>query len=259
MAQLHSSGHGSKYCVIYASLLFTTSMLVAQQHSKGIDASQTDSGNFLSNQAEAIKIIETNREFRQKSPPSSSITSDYVLLTANESHTLAMEWGETVEVNAVLCDQGAVGAVKTTLLDVIEHQDFQPLGPWDKLGFLRAQRESFGTIFTTPAQYEWVKLLLKLDGRPSDITEYITLLYEVSAGPRTSDKKSGWSDRTHDPQVDNFIGKLKIRLHDRALEVLTEHCSRITSGPSTSKENALRTLNSQLTAAQVKSIDATVK
>ena len=214
-------------------------------------------GDFLSDKAKAVPIIDSKREFREALRPASHVSQADLVLTVGESHSMAMEWGEAVEVSAVLCDSKAMDALQKTSWETLKAEQFEAVSPWNNRGFFGAQREAYGKIFSSPAEFELVKLIVKLDERPQDATEYITLIYEVLAGFHKSDRSS-WNDRTDDPAVQTYVGKLRVQLHDKALEVVSQHCSQVQSGAAKSRQTALQQLNG-LSGEQISSIRATLE
>jgi hypothetical protein len=166
-----------------------------------------------------------------------------------------MNWGDTVEVNTLICDQETIELVQRSILDMLSEQHFQPLGYWDGRGFLKAKRQGYRLIFTSPPpQYEHVRLVVKLDGHPTDLTQYITLIYEVQAGPRPQYDLKAWSDRTDEQVVKSYIGQLSNRMHDKALNTMKGHCSKVDSGTAPTEKAALEKLNGRMSSDQAKSV-----
>jgi len=182
-----------------------------------------------------------------------AITDKYDVLSVSVIHRLAIEWGDAVEVNAVLCDRVALASLKQSLFDQLKQMKFQPANWWNGPGFLGASKDAYADLFPRPPEYERIKLLLKLDGRPGDLTQFITLIYEVRAGPRQSDQDK-WSDRTKDPAVERYISGVRLQLHDVALQTIAQHCAKVNSSRERSESAAIQAIERQLTGTQRKDL-----
>jgi hypothetical protein len=233
------------------ALLMTTSLLGTASSAQSTMGPIFDlSTDRPSDKGRSIHIFDTQKAFAQAIPTAQQVSADDTVLTAFESRSTGMTFDAPVEIEAVLCDPEAVDNLKSSILQVISGKQFHALGPWNAVGFLKARSETYGK-FTTPSEYEVFDLLIKIDARPKDLTEYFTLLYELRAGPRKTDASS-MTDLTSSNRADDFIGELKSALYDGARGAIASHCGKIDSGLASSRPVALKNL--ALSAAQEHSV-----
>lgn len=243
--------------IILLSLFFGSvqTLIIAQQTAETAQSVQSIFPEFLSPNAKAVQIFQTGSEVRKAVPQSNTVPTDGHVLNASRSSRLGMEWGDTVEVQAIICDKETITLVENSVLSLLREEEFQPLGAWDGRGFLKAERVSHGLLFKNPPpQYESVHLVVKLDGQPANLAQYITLIYAVQAGPRPQYDRKAWSDQTDNSSVKTYIGVLSNLMHDRALVAIKEHCSKVDSGPVPTEKAALEKMDAQLTSNQAQSV-----
>src|SRR5438874_9284269 len=87
------------------ALMFVALLGSAQDTNRDTEPARADFPAFLSEHAQSSRPIENRREFRKAIPLKTSAQSGTgPVIDASVSHTLAMEWGDGVEVQAVVCD-----------------------------------------------------------------------------------------------------------------------------------------------------------
>jgi len=234
----------------------------AQDLKHDVDAARSDFPDFLSEKAQITHAIGNKREFRKAIPLKISLvrSDSGPVLDASVSHKLAMEWGEGVEVQAVICDDETNALVERSISDFLTSNQFRT-GVWDARGYLKAERQKYGVLFTAPPPplYESFHLLVKLDARPKDLVEYIRLMYDVEAGPRPRrdpPPDRDWSNMTDANVVKEYVDLvLNKEIKDRALNTIVEHCAKVRSTTARTQEAAFQDIKRHISNDQAARVE----
>ena len=137
------------------------------------------------------------------------------------------------EVMAALCDRNtAAELIKETALDILKEAGFED-STWTNTGFLLTKKYTRGEAIPGPAPlFENIRVVLKLD-QLDHARNVLTILYEVTAGPREHDSE-GWKDQTTVQSSQDYIDRLKVRLANALKQAIHNHCERVVA--ATSKE-----------------------
>lgn len=237
-----------------------TAVVYGQDTDTTADSVRSAFPGFLSPKAKATHVMQSVGEIRKAVPMSTStISPNANVFDASTSHTLAMQWGDAIEVQAVICDKETIGLVEKSISDRLTQDEFQT-GIWDSRGFLKAQREKYALLFRTPPPSLWESfhLIVKLDGQPKELTEYIMLIYDVEAGPRPRHEPPpdrDWFSVTDTQAVEKYINlNLSKSIRDAALQTIKNHCSKVKSDPAPKEDIALQQVDTHVSPEQSRSI-----
>lgn len=130
----------------------------------------------------------------------------------------------SIEVTAVLCDK-STALIKETASGTLKEAGFED-STWTDTGFLFTKKYTRGEAIPGPAPlFEDIRVVLKVDqldhGRNA-----VTVLYEVTAGPREHDSE-GWKDQTTVQSCQDYIDRLRVRLAGAILQAIHNHCKRV--------------------------------
>jgi len=151
-----------------------------------------------------------------------------------------------IRIDVLLCDKDKTSSIIRIAIEaLLRSMNFQVQFPgWDEAGFLHATRHTHGEIFTDmPKLYEEVRVAIGVDKQWKD-TGFISLIYQIDAGPRLSDRDS-WTERTLSRPALKFADELQWKLLNIIASAFDKHCENV--GPG-----ILGGPNAKLTEQQIK-------
>jgi hypothetical protein len=198
---------------------------------------------------------EYRREFIGKTMEGRVSTSADVI-DAHENHEFASEWGSSVSVSVLLCPrEQTVNIIEKGISDLLKARQYQTIMPWNTEGFLLAERPP-GSV---PAVFEGlkddIKLIVKVDHRLQEHLGVVSLLYQIFASPRRTDKKA-FEDRSQDDSARRYIGTFLETMKDTVAGCVQQSCRRVSSGRRESRREALARVDSELTTEQAEHVKA---
>jgi hypothetical protein len=218
---------------------------------------QVTQRNFFTGTPQTMSPFRYSWEYYRAWPYSGtaqpSSAASLAVVDAHFAKDSALMGTAPIRVEVLLCDRVQTTAIVRIAVDALLRQmNFDVAFPgWDDAGFVYATRSSFGEIFPDmPKLYEEVQVAIGVEKEWKEAIGFVTLIYQVGAGPRSSDKKS-WAEKTNTLPAAKFVDQLRWRILNIIASAFSQHCQRTKEETLTnSPQDALNRLRENLSPEQ---------
>lgn len=213
---------------------------------------------FLTGNPSTLKPFRFGWEYYRALPKANSKQQSGVkeVVDSYEERLRAYSGVPPTYVAALLCDpKQTVGVTRAAILQLLTSSGFAIEFPgWDEAGFLHARKTTFGEILVdeAPKLYEELRLSIRADYTMGDPKSFVSLIYQVDAGPRRTDR-AAWSERTQSLPALRYVDTLRWKILNIIQSAFALYCNQIRSESTDGREKALEGLKGMLTSEQFES------